>query len=189
MIAPGLLASMPRAAADRFRQFFPDLAECAPHEARLTIEEIRNAKIKAPAIRVVMMDIRPRKDAYASGPAAFYDIAMAAFVITKNLRGLPREDACLNICEGVMRALIGQQLGIEDLGEAEAIHLRNLNDSLTRARGLALAAVVWTQPVMLAEAPSDPGPLPASIYVGVDPEIGADHEDDYVLVSDRDAPS
>ncbi|MEM7269516.1 MAG: hypothetical protein AAF401_09705 [Pseudomonadota bacterium] len=176
-----LFASLPSLIADRLSAVAPQLRECAVHESRLTLEEIMADRLKTPSIRVVLLGSRPK--APLAGSYQRHELAFAAYVITKDQKGLARDEACLTLSQAVMLDVQVAKWDDEHVGAAENVRMESLSDSATRKKGIALRAVLWTLPVELTAGESAACPLPQEVYLGFDPEIGAAHEDDYVQIS------
>ena len=161
-LAATLLAELPQIVAQAVHAHIPNLAECAPMLGGFDLDELKRTSIKAPAIRISRLGLRP-KDTRA-GPHRRYDALMAAFVVTRDSAGLPRDIALSNLTSALLALIPDQRWGTPGLGEAEDVEERVLVNSGARAVTLSLAAVTWVQPVTLA--PVEQGQvLPVELYL------------------------
>ncbi len=181
-----LIAQLPGHIAEQISLVMPDLEECAPHEARVTLEEVKKGGFKAPAVRVVALDFRPRN--VMAGPQFLVDLEMVAYVITTSRRSSARETTAMVIAQAISQLAFENNWDEDDVGPAERVTGRNLSSSLTRAAGIGLWAVTWTQPLSLTPHRIEDGVIPSEIYLGRDPHVGSIHEGDYELVSEGSAP-
>lgn len=182
-LAPeALVPAFPRIVADALSERLPDLGECMPHPGKFNAAEIKRFAARTPSVRVALVGIRKRE----SGEHA---LTMAAFIVTADQRGVARDASALAIATAIMRRVIGTNWGQPCLGESEPPEAVNLYDTTVGARGsgLALWAVSWAQPIQLATH-ADPEPcVLRELYIGFAPEVGIEHEDDYLLVEGEEA--
>ena len=178
---PDLLAELPRRVADGIATVLPDLRQCAAHEARFTLSEIERGKFPAPAVRVVALDVRPEVE--LAGSVYGVRVAMAAYAVTENRKGLPRDVAAMAMIQAMWRRTVNARWGLACAGPAERLAAQNLSSSATAKAGIALWALTWSQPLAFDWTEIEDGVVPPALYLGVAPDIGADHEDDYRLVS------
>jgi hypothetical protein len=166
MSAPhSLLANMPGIIAAAIHDHLPELAECAPMLGGFDLDELKRTSVKAPAIRVTRLGLRPRDT--RAGPHRRFDAMMAAFVITRDRAGLPRDTALSYLTAALLALIPDNRFATEGVGEAEAAEERVLVNGAARGVALSLAAVTWVQPITLAPLPAGV-PLPLSLYLGGD---------------------
>ncbi|MBR3371173.1 MAG: hypothetical protein IKG52_11155 [Rhodobacteraceae bacterium] len=158
-----LLANLPGIVASAIHDRLPDLAECTPMLGGFDLEELKRTSVKAPAIRVTRLGLRPRDT--RAGPHRRFDAMMAAFVITRDRAGLPRDVALSNLTAALLALIPDNSWATAGLGEAEGVEERVLVNGATRGVALSLAAVTWVQPVTLAALPAS-GPVPVTLYLG-----------------------
>ena len=172
-----LLTDLPRAVADDLKVLLPGLRQCDAITGRFNLERLKAEAVQAPAVLVSLLELA-QKSGWA-GPHHGFEASMAAFVVTTERMGaLPRDQAAAN-----MTALIGAHVpdrrwGIAECGEAGNVRAQPIvNAGMEKSRA-SLWAVTWVQPLVLEPLP---GTVPAdlTLYLGIAPEIGAGHEDDY----------
>lgn len=179
MIAADFLASLPGAIAAELRELLPGLRQCEGMEGRFDLDELKTVTARAPAVLVARLGASmPRP---LAGPHWHYHLRMAAFVVTKDTLDLRRDLAAGAICQALLRRIPGATWGLAACGDARDVADQSLSGAALKAKGIALWAVTWTQPVVLADLPEDV-PVALELYVGQAPEIGAAHEDDYVRI-------
>lgn len=170
MTDPELFADLPRRIADRISSIAPGLRECGPHESRLTLDEIKAGRLVTPAIRVVLLGAQPSGP--LSGPLWRFNLAIAAYILTADAKGLPRDRACSALAQAVLTLVPGQRWGSQSLGPADRVEMRALSDLATRKAGLAIRAILWTQPVAIDRYEGETGSLPSQVYLGEDEVTG-----------------
>ena len=178
------LADLPGAIAARLHQLLPGLRQCEGMEGRFDLDELKSVTARAPAVLVARLgSSMPRP---LAGPRWHYDLRMAAFVVTKDALGDPKRDlAAAAICQELLIRIPGTTWGLADCGTARDVADQSLSGSSLKARGIALWAVTWTQPVVLEQLPAQIL-IPISLYVGWTPDVGAAHEADYDLIGGPD---
>lgn len=174
-----LLAALPGCAADGIRAVLPQLRDCRGIAGRLNIEEIKRRGINAPAVLVSRLGARQVQGLV--GPMQLFEVSMAAFVVTRDGIGLPREDAAQAITSALLRLVpenTWRQVGV---GPAEKVAEQALATTDTEKNAISLWAVTWVQNITLQGRP-EPGDIVPEIYLGQSPEIGLAHEADYERV-------
>lgn len=176
MIADNFIARLPGAIAAKLHALLPGLRQCEGMEGRFDLDELKTVTARAPAVLVARLgSSMPRP---LAGPHWHYHLRMAAFVVTKDALDLKRDLAAGAICQALLQRIPGATWGLPDCGEARDVADQSLSGSALKAKGIALWAVTWTQPVVLEQLPEQIL-IPVQLYVGQSPAIGATHLDDY----------
>lgn len=167
----------------------PELKGCARHGGRFTAEELRRLIRQAPAVYIALMNIP--ESSYQGDGRRTLQLQMTAFVVAADQPGLHRDQAAMNLTEALMLLLPEQSWGLNALlpanevacGLPTRIRAENLYSGSLDKTKTALWGVSWRQEVHAGTAIwSNEGVLPAEVYVGVDPDIGIPHKDDYTRV-------
>ncbi len=142
--------------------FLPDLQECIAHPGRFNAEELQLFVARPPAVRIAVLGI-------ASGTRTPDDAlrvvaSFAAFIVTGDAPGLPRDAAAINLVEAVA-GRVNTRIWNEACEPAENIRAENLYSSQVNNNNLALWAVTWGQPIILDRRDDDAGALPRKLYV------------------------
>lgn len=174
-----LLSELPDLIAGEIKLIFPDLRQCEGMAGPFNLEDLKATGVKAPAVLVSMLGLR--QDKTFSGAVQSYVMDMAAYVVTKDGLGLPRDDAAANICQGLLALIPDEIWGQADLGAAEKIAARSLVTRAVKKSSASLWAVTWSQPVVF-RGEDMTAPQAIELYVGQSPDIGADHEAGYELI-------
>ena len=150
------------------RQAMPELKEVAGHPGRFDLGELQRISMRAPAVRLAILGA-PRI-AETSDERLRIDLSLAAFVITRDAPGLPRDEAALNIVETLMQLVsLNQWQVAEDTGFGlllpREMRAENLYSGEVDRRGVALWGLSWRQGMILGESAYQAGPLPAELYV------------------------
>lgn len=148
---PDLLAKLPALIAARISAALPELRECAGMVGGFDVEELKRQGLRAPAIRVSRLGVQPMQA--LAGPHDRFAVAMAAFVVTRDQMGLPRDEAMSNIVAALLQMVPENCWGESGVGPAQQIEERVLVGREARAITAALSAVTWRQPVTLAPRP------------------------------------
>ena len=160
----------------------PDLGSCAPHPGRFDLETVREFAIKPPAVRVAVLGW----STVTLDPAGFRDVTllMAAYISTIDQPGLKRDRAALNI-GNTLAAFLPDQRFTDCTFGAKDLKGQNLFNGNVNAQGVHIWALTWSQDIRIGVTWWDEHsePAPSETYVGIDPEIGADHESDYLLIN------
>lgn len=173
---PDLLAALPGCAAESIRAVLPQLRDCRGIAGRLNLDEVKRRGINAPAVLVSRLGARQVQA--LAGPLHVFEVSMAAFVVTRDAVGLPREDAAQAITAALLRLVpenTWRQVGV---GPAEKVAEQALATTDTEKSAISLWAVTWVQNVTLQDRPA-PGEIAPELYLGQAPLIGAAHEADY----------
>lgn len=179
MIADDFLATLPGVIAAQLHQLLPGLRQCEAMEGRFDLDELKTVTARAPAVLVARLGAAmPRP---LAGPHWHYHLRVAAFVVTKDALDLKRDLAAGTICQALLQRIPGATWGLAAAGPAQDVADQSLSGASLKAKGIALWAVTWTQPVVLEDLPAKIL-IPVSLYVGQAPAIGAAHEDDYTLI-------
>lgn len=140
----------------------PELRQCEVREQRLTIEEIAAARLATPSIFVVLLGSSSGRE--MGGPAWNHSLEFVAYVLTKNERGAPRDEACKALTEAAMRRVQGNRWGFDTVDEPTGIAMRNLSVAATSKNALAIRAVTWSQPIQLSRFTPGEGVVPGQLY-------------------------
>lgn len=173
---PDLLSALPGLVAARIKLALPELVTCKGMVGGFDLGELKRQGFPAPAVLVSRIGLSQGQT--MGGPQYLFNVQMAAFIVTRDAMGLPRDVAMGNIAAAILRLVPDTNWGEIGVGPAEKVAERVLVNSATRDVTTNLAAVTWVQPVAL-----DPWPeaevVPIQLYVGQNPEIGPGNEDKY----------
>lgn len=178
MTDPELLAGLPAHVAAAIAAALPGLREAEAHAGRFDLDELAAFTARAPAVRVALLRVGPGRE--MSGPSIQREARLAAFVVTRDAPGLPRDRAAAAIAQRLLTLIANNRWSLADLGQAREAEAENLYSKGARGQGVSLWAVSWLQPLALEAAPA--AGTPVALYVSQAPEIGAAHEDDYELI-------
>ncbi len=162
------LTELPEIVAAKIKLALPDLATCKGIIGRLDLDEVKKNQYLTPAVLISRLRL-DQVPGYA-GPHRTYRVVVAAFVLTKDTIGLPRDVAATNIAQVIVQLLPDCRFGRADIGPAERIAEEPIVNPAIRASGIALTAITWEQDVSLEDLPTSPQIEPR-VYVGGE-EIG-----------------
>ena len=167
----------------RIRAWLPACREVQPHDGRFATEELQRWAARAPAVRVASLGVAAIRAAGDGGVEL--DLQLWAFAVAKDLPERSRGAAARAMADRLLVGLPGERWGLAGVGEARQARAENLYTPGLDKLGLALWAVAWRQACRFelaadptAENPAD-RPLPAELYAGIAPDIGAGREAAY----------
>lgn len=145
-----------------FATAMPELSECAEQFGRFNLDELETNSIRAPAVRVAVLQAdMPQKPAGDREAV----LSCAAFVITD---GKDRDKAAWTLAEAIAVLLASNQMfGLLKVGVPDAAKIQPVITANIKARGVAIIAVEWSQTVrQLGDVIFDQdGRLLAELYV------------------------
>lgn len=174
-----LLGTLPDTIAATIKTWLPMLQTCKGMAGKFDVDMLARDGLRTPAVLVSQLGARQRRG--FAGPQPAFSLDMAAFVVTKDQLGLPRDLAAANICQVLLTRIPNRVWGLADLGEAEEVDGQSLITDASQKTATSLWAVTWVQPVSLVAAPAASTIAP-QLYVGQAPDIGAAHAGDYDLI-------
>ena len=161
---------------------FPALRACSTHPGRFDLAELKRVAIKTPAILVACLGVPGLAEAGTEEKDV--ELVMAAFVLTKDQKGLSRDISALNLVEALLVHIPLQQWGMTGLGPAGAVAAENLYGGDIDKTGVAMWAVSWRHKIRIGESIwQEDGVLPDTVYAGYEPDVGLEHEPDYEEVT------
>lgn len=166
----------------RLKEVFPGLKACEVHPGRFDEPELKRTATRTPALFVACIGVG--KIEPVETEQVDVDLLLGAFVVTASTPALPRDAAARNLVEAILLMLPTERWGLAGCGEAKEAHAENLYGSGSDAQGVALWAVGWRQKLRLGTSVWAGGTLPAQLYLGITPDIGAAHVNDYVAVEE-----
>ncbi len=184
-IQPPTLTELREAVTSRFDALFAK-ADVAGHAGRFGTEDLRRFILKSPAIRVAILGLDAARE--ESGGSTVWPVRMAAFLVTRDAieagKGkIPRDEAAMNMVGALVTEIHENRFGV--LSEpAERVRAKNLHSDTLQEKGATLFAIDWIQPVPLtSDAFQEEGVVPTDLYLGIAPEIGTEHVDDYIQIT------
>jgi hypothetical protein len=176
-----LLHTLPQAIADRLKPLMPKIRECKGIAGRFNLERLQKESINTPALLVSVLELKQTTP--AAGPVHFFDLSMAAFIVTKDQLGLSRDEAGANIAAALCAYVPDKRWGEPACGEARNVRGQSIVTAGFLKTSASLWAVTWTQPCTFATIPK-PEAMGVELYLGHVPEIGAAHTDDYERIGE-----
>ncbi|MGC9419654.1 MAG: hypothetical protein ACP5EN_11860 [Rhodovulum sp.] len=171
-----ILTDLPEAAADTIGALLPELRQCQAIAGRFNLERLKAEQVHAPAVLVSLIGLRQHEG--WAGPRHGYLADMAAFIVTTDRAGLPRDTAAAAMAAVIAAAVPDRDWGLADCGEADDVQAQPLVSAGSERARASLWAVTWKQPLVMTPLPRQT-PADLTLYVGESPEIGAAFEPDY----------
>lgn len=156
-----LLSDLPRTVCAMVRSFMPDLAECKPHAGKFSLEELKRKGLPSPSVLVSVLGAK--QDTTYAGRVTSFMVQMAAYVVTKDGLGAPRDVRAANICQKILSVVPGQDWDNQAIGDARNVRMHTLVSTKTRDHAVSLWAVTWDQPISFFEP--EARPLGVDLYV------------------------
>lgn len=159
----------------------PQLAECRKHPGRFDAAELKRISAKTPAVLVALLGIL--KIAEAGTGERDVDCALAAYVVTADRRGMPRDVAAVNLVDVLTDHIYDYRFGVV-CGPGEEVKAKNLYSGDIDRNGVAMWGISWKQTVRVGKNRyAEDGTIPDGVYAGFSPDIGSAHVDDYTGVT------
>lgn len=174
-----LLSTLPTTVADVIKLALPGLHECKGITGRFNLERLLKESVNAPAVLVSIVGLK--WDDTKAGMVDHYMLDMAAFIVTKDVMGLPRDAAASVICQQLCKVIPNNSFGDVDCGPAIRVSAQPIVGSDLRKAKAGLWAVSWQQPCVM-DCPDAAAPIPIELYVGMPPDTGADNVGSYVEI-------
>lgn len=176
---PDLLFALPGLVAEKIAKVLPELRQCEGISGPFDLEELKATPVRAPAVLVARLGGQQKPT--WTGPHFGYRLAMAAYVVTRDVAGLHRDAACGAIVQAILGLLPDANWGQVGVGPAEDVQDRSLATRAVKQSGVALWAVTWVQPVTLVGWGVGT-PLPVALYAAQAPLNGPDNPDGYTRI-------
>ena len=154
----------------------PDLRACEAHRGPVTSREVARLSKRAPAVLAACLGVTAAAETGDRRVDA--TLRLAAFVLTADRAGLPRDRAALSVVEALLEYLPGFHPGAGlPAGAPEGLRAENLFSGPLDRTGVALWAVSWRQTLRLGGAAGDrAAPLPTQLYAAGQPLPAAPDE-------------
>ncbi|MBQ4860514.1 hypothetical protein J8L98_02250 [Pseudoalteromonas sp. MMG013] len=173
------LSAYLRAVRDKLDSTFPGLRECELHPGTVNSAELDRIGTKTPSMLVTLGYVEPPEYIHEG-----YDRAIIpmVYIITGGNADQQLEDA-INYVDGITQLIEGEGFGYELAHRASDVAAKNLFTTATGRHATSLWVVRWRQLVRYVEPQAPAEPVPTDLYVGITPEVGAAHEQDYTQVT------
>jgi len=161
----------------------PKLKMCKPHPGAFTVDQLKEFRTSAPAVHVALPTIREVETA-GEGKVKVSVKTLIAIIAKDGLtdgKKLLKDQAALAMVQSllIMLPCAAFGLGVEP---AEMLAADNLFSGETMGKGVAMWALHWNNTITIEDTAEDGVEL-AALYFSFAPDIGADHIDDYELVT------
>lgn len=144
------------------KKVLPELRECEAQFGRFNIDALETESVRAPAVRVGVLQAKLPHVASGQADAA---LSCAAFVITE---GKDRDDMAWTMAEAIAVSLdSGQMFGLFKLGVPENVSIQPVISAGIRKTGVAIMAVEWSQRLsqLGTNLFEDDGTVPPELYI------------------------
>ncbi len=177
---PSLEALLESIAA-RLHEAFPALKACEVHDGRFDLPELRRIATRTPAMFTACLGVD--QVANPGTEQADATLLLAIYIVTANAAGLSRGAAARALSEAVLQLVQGERWG-GGTGEAAELRAENLYSGDIDKTGVALWGISWQQVLRIGTSVWDTtGVFPVHLYLGIVPDVGPAHVDDYVEVA------
>lgn len=158
------------------------------HLGRFTEADLVKFLTAAPAVRVSALDLSDFRIVSDEGTDVL--TMLGIYVVTKDTtlaRG--RDEVAILAVEGIVKLCDRFRWGLGAFvkGDGGVRGARNLYSKEALANGVAFWALDYRVSVRLSPTPEDVVGALTSLWVGISPDIGAGHQDDYIEIVGGDA--
>ena len=164
----------------------PDLLCCERARGRFTAEDVNKLSFAVPAVFLAITGFGQ----IARQPHGGFTqvVNFSAAVVTMDERGGWADERAVNVCEFIMRFVLGRKRGRGGspvtVPQARSLYAPELHN-----QGFLLWEMTWTQEFEFMAPPELSGITPQEIYAGWSPKIGEKHVADYVKATDGSGSS
>lgn len=141
----------------------PALREVSTHAGRFDLKEIKRLATRLPAVKVTLMDVQ----AFQPVETEQWDVSLhlASFMLVSDRKGLPKEQAAINLIEALGLLIAEQRWGVTGVGQASRIKASNLFSTQLDREGLAIWGITWEQSMRLKDSIWVNGTMPKHLYI------------------------
>jgi len=178
------LVHLPQNTADAIKAIMPQLRECKVHPGEFTRDDIARFRKYAPAVHVAMPTL---SDPVISGQSVRVNVRMVVLLTADRVvvdgKKMPVGASAIFMTAAIVQALPKMLLG-HGVGKAHNITAKDFTKVDDSRHGNSVWVITWDIPVV-EEIENVDGVLPEALYLGVVPEVGLDHVDDYTQILPR----
>jgi hypothetical protein len=159
----------------------PDLRQCELHPGDLGEHEIKSIAPHCPAILISLGLVKPFED--MGDNTRNYPLVPVIYIITRDEPGLTRFEVAVTLVQSVLEIVHDNHFKVKGVSAPTELSAKNLFTGQVDREQVSLWAIRFTQKLRVGTSLiDDSGVLPKDLYIGISPEIGQKHEDDYVQV-------
>jgi hypothetical protein len=179
-----LLTNYLNAVRDGLKAAFPELRQCELHAGDVNAKELGRIAAHAPALLISLGAVGVAEE--VGDGRDYWPLTPVVYVVTRDERSLNRFEAAVNLVEGVIDTVTDNIFGIVGARAPQDIAAKNLFTGDIDKQKVSLWAVRFSQRVIKGQTLfADGGEMAGQLYVGITPDIGPAHIDDYVEVKDE----
>jgi len=172
-------SSTQSAIVDAIKKQFPRLRQCEALAGKINPDFIKRNAVYSGSCYV---GVYPVGYADKTGDVVRQRIKVAAFYIVKDASKLPAAKAALDWVETMHVWVPNNPFGLS-IKSAENVKAENLYDATKLQAGISIWVVEWEHSCILSAPAEDDSPQIDTILASQAPDIGAEHEGDYEVVS------
>lgn len=153
----------------------PDDIAVDSHPGRFNLAEIERVATGAPAVRVAVLHAAAEQVGSELGVLA--KVALAAYIVARSDRHAYADERSLMLASLIVPIVNMNRWGIEAHPPTELRAVNLFSSELAGKWNASLAAVTWSQEILLGGVPLAPGAITQDVWVGYEPEVfPADYE-------------
>ena len=175
-----------KAVIKNLRHRFPALQECKAQPGVFSISENESTVFRTPSLRVAVLDIK-RDDSFSDTWCSLVVRMVTYVIVRKANHALLNDDTNINIVEDLLGYIDGQVWQSDDVFPASNVRAENLYSQVRHVPNMMLWSVMWEQKIHSHPMAEKDGQLPTQLYLGMAPDIGAEHEQSYYQISGKTA--
>lgn len=134
---------------DGLQPLLPPRVKVLSHPGRFDLAELKRYSLNAPCVLVAVMGGDELLSLALDGP-----VELAAYVLTKNVKGASHDAANLQLVSLLLGLLKARRLGGDNAGAVQALRFKNLFSASLGEESVSLTAVTWSQNLSL-ELPTE----------------------------------
>lgn len=173
------LLTLRQAVIDALKASLGKSWDVAGHLGRFAPADLNQFLTRAPAVRVAVLGLEAGA-IQPDGDAMTTTVRLGIYVVTKDHGArLAREEIAVAAVETITLMAFGNRWGVPGVKPAGAPNAQTIFNGDTVAKGVALWAIDLPQPIVIERPEGETNPL-SELFLGIAPNIGAAHEDDYL---------
>lgn len=159
----------------------PKLQQCELHPGDVNEHELKRIALHCPAVLISLGMVKPSED--VGDGQRDWPLLPVIYIISKDEPRLGRFETAINLTQSILERITGNNFNIEGVGSPSELGAKNLFTGEIDRQKISMWAIRFTQKMRIGSSMFDSeGEVPSQLYVGIAPEIGAAHEQDYIEI-------
>lgn len=173
-----MIAQILEASTEIIGKNIDGLQQCEVYSGQFSSTDTSRTSIKVPACFITSVGADASQDP-GTGQLALEANFMAMVLTKDNTARFKPSHAAISLAEAIALEIRMNRWGLSNVGVARVTRVVNIHDLTFDSLGLTSWRIEWNQEVILGESIWVAESIPCVVWLGMAPEIGIDHVDDY----------